>query len=157
MENQPVTHSTFVIERSYPQSPERVFAAFADPTRKRRWIAEGEGRELLEFDMDFRIGGTERARSRMKEGTPFPGAVLGNDTVYQDIQPNRRIVIAYAMSIAERRFSASLATFEFLPSENGTTLIFTDQGAYFEGSDGPQRRETGWRKLLDLVAGELTR
>ncbi len=41
MEQLSVTHSTFVIERSYPTSPERVFAAFADPAKKRRWFAEG--------------------------------------------------------------------------------------------------------------------
>ena len=29
-------HNTFVVERSYSQSPERVFAAFAQPARKRR-------------------------------------------------------------------------------------------------------------------------
>ena len=43
MEKLSVTHSTFVIERSYPTTPERVFAAFADPAKKRRWLAEGEG------------------------------------------------------------------------------------------------------------------
>ena len=36
-----VTHATFVIERSYPKAPGRVFAAFADPDKKRRWFAEG--------------------------------------------------------------------------------------------------------------------
>ena len=157
MENRSVTHSTFVIERSYPTPPERVFAAFADPAKKRRWLGEGEGRDLVEFEMDFRAGGTERSRSRFKEGTPFPGTIMGNDTVYQDIVPDDRIVIAYAMTIGDRRISASLATFEFLPTENGTDLIFTDQGAYFEGADGPQMREGGLRHLLERAAKELAR
>ena len=38
-----VNHSTFVIERTYPASPQQVFRAFSDPGRKRRWFAEGEG------------------------------------------------------------------------------------------------------------------
>jgi uncharacterized protein YndB with AHSA1/START domain len=42
MDQQPVIHNTFVVERSYPVKPERVFAAFADPAQKRRWYAEGE-------------------------------------------------------------------------------------------------------------------
>ena len=37
MSQKSVTHSTFVIERYFPASPERVFAALADPARKRRW------------------------------------------------------------------------------------------------------------------------
>ena len=42
MESPTVIHSTFVIERNYPTTPERVFAALADPVKKRRWFAEGE-------------------------------------------------------------------------------------------------------------------
>jgi uncharacterized protein YndB with AHSA1/START domain len=74
MEKLSVTHSTFVIERSYPTTPERVFAAFADPAKKRRWFAEGR-----EFEMDFRVGGGEHSRFHMKDGTP-----LANDTSYHD-------------------------------------------------------------------------
>ncbi len=154
MENRSVTHCTFVIERTYGSGPERVFSAFSDPAKKRRWFAEGEKRDVLEFEMDFRAGGREVIRSRSKEG-PFAGAEFTNHTTYQDIVPNQRIVLAYTMSMGDRRFSASLATLEFLPAEKGTNLIFTDQGAFFEGSDGPKIREDGWRKLLEALAKEL--
>jgi uncharacterized protein YndB with AHSA1/START domain len=152
-----VTHSTFTIHRNYPVKPERVFAAFADPAKKRRWFGEGEGRNLEQHDMDFRVGGAERIHYRMKEGTPFPGAALINHTTYQDIVPGQRIVMAYTMAFEDRRFSASLATIEIVPAANGTDLIFTEQGAYFEGSDGPKGREHGWNKLLDELAAELAR
>jgi hypothetical protein len=55
------------------------------------------------------------------------------------------------MAIDGKCISASLATVEFLPSEDGTDVIFTHQGAFFEGSDGPQMREAGWRKLLSRL------
>ena len=157
MAERSVTHGTFVIERTYPATPERVFAAFADPGKKRRWFGGGEGREVEEFQMDFRVGGSERARYRFKAGTRFPGSELTNHTNYQDIVEGRRIVMAYTMSLDDRRFSASLATIELLPEGSGTVLIFTEQGAYFEGSDGPEMREAGWRKLLEHLAGELAR
>jgi uncharacterized protein YndB with AHSA1/START domain len=157
MEQLSVIHSTFVIERSYPATPERVFAAFADPAKKRRWFIEGENHEVEEFEMDFRIGGNERARIRFKEGSPIQGMVITNNTRYQDIVPNRRLVIAYAMTLGDKPMSASLATVELLPSEKGTDLIFTHQGAYFEGADGPQMREQGWHKILERLAKELTR
>jgi uncharacterized protein YndB with AHSA1/START domain len=152
-----VIHSTFTIQRNYPVKPERVFAAFADPAKKRRWFGEGEGRDLEAHEMDFRVGGSERICYRMKEGTPFPGTALINHTNYQDIVPNRRIVMAYTMTLGDRRFSASLATVELVPAGDGTDLIFTEQGAYFEGADGPRGREHGWTKLLETLAGELAR
>jgi uncharacterized protein YndB with AHSA1/START domain len=157
VEERSVTHNTFVIERSYPAMPERVFAAFADPTKKRRWFTEGEGIAVEEFAMDFRVGGMECVRSRFQEGTPFPGVALTNVTIYQDIVPNRRIVMTSTMILGDKRISVSLATVEFLPTEKGTDLLFTHQGAFFEGSDGPQMREEGWHVLFGQLETELTR
>jgi uncharacterized protein YndB with AHSA1/START domain len=157
MEERSVTHSTFVIERSYPTTPERVFAAFADPARKSRWFVEGEGLKVEEFVMDFRVGGKERGRFRFKKGTQFEGTTLTNDTFYQDIVPNRRVVIAYTMTLGDKRISASLATFEFLRTDKGTDLIFTEQAAFFEGADGTQIRQEGWRQLLEQLGKELAR
>jgi hypothetical protein len=35
--------------------------------------------------------------------------------------------------------------------------LFTEQGAYFEGADGPAVREEGWSKLLDQLTEKLER
>src|SRR5262249_13776515 len=129
MPERSVTHSTFVIERTYPKPPDRVFAAFADPASKRRWYAEHESMSLEEFEMDFRVGGRNYVRYTFGPNTPFPGATLINNTTYQDIVAGHRIVVAYTMAIGDNRFSASLATFEFAPSGEGTALTFTEQGA----------------------------
>lgn len=155
MPDRSVTHSTFVLERNFPATPERVFAAFADPSKKRRWYAEEGSRKVDEFEMEFRVGGRERLRSRLGADTPFPGTPLINETTYQDIVPNRRIVTAYTMTLGDRCISASLVTFELLPAAKGTALVLTHQGAFFEGSDGPERREAGWKQLLEQLSGAL--
>jgi uncharacterized protein YndB with AHSA1/START domain len=157
METQPVTHSTFVIERIYPTTPERVFAAFSDPAKKRRWFVDGKGSEIQDFKMDFRVGGLEHRRFLITADNPVKGSVITNSTTYQDIIPNRRIVLAYTMSMADKPFSASQSTFEFVPTEKGTKLLFTEQIAFFENSDGLEMRQDGWRKLLDALGLELAR
>lgn len=148
-----VIHNTFVLERTYPTTAERVFEAFSDPAKKKRWYAEGSERhDAEEFMMDFRVGGSECTRYRFKEGTPFPGLAFINDGTYLDIVTNQRVVMASAMVIGDRRISASLVTVELLPAGSGTNLVLTHQGAFFKGSDGPQMREEGWRKLLERMA-----
>jgi uncharacterized protein YndB with AHSA1/START domain len=145
-----VVHSTFSIERTYPSPPARVFAAFANQETKRRWFAEGEGWQVDEFTVDFRVGGREIARFRFKGGSP-----MGNDTAYLDIVPDRRIVFAYTMTVRDRRISVSLATVEIAPAGAGSRLVYTEQGAFFEGADAARQREHGCRELLEKLADEL--
>jgi uncharacterized protein YndB with AHSA1/START domain len=148
MEERSVTHSTFVIERDYPAAPERVFSAFSDPAKKRRWFQDEEQAKIAEFAMDFRVDGFDRKQFHSKEGD----FTFTNNTVYRDIVPNRRIVFAYNMSVGPQVISSSLATIELLPMGEGTKLIFTEQSAFFEGADGPKSREHGWRLLLENLA-----
>lgn len=153
-----VTHGSFTLERKYPQPPAKVFAAFADPAKKRRWFAESKDVVLDSFESDFRIGGRERSRFRFPghPQAPIPaGTPMGNDGVFLDIVPDRRIVIAYSMSMKEVPFSASLATFELIADGTGTRLVATEQGAFFENSDGIEMRQQGWRQLLEALAREL--
>ena len=155
MSSPSTVHSTFVIERSYPAKPDRVFAAFADPAKKRQWFATSEHHDLEEFSSDFKVGGSERARYRFNANSPFPGVELTNDGTYQDIVLNRRIVTASNMAMAGHIFSSSLVTIELLPTAEGTDLICTHQGAFFEGSGGPEMREEGWRKIFENLDKEL--
>ena len=71
---QATIHNTFVLERHFPQRPARLFSAFSQPALKRRWYAEGD-HDILDFHMDFRLGGDEKYRYRFREG---PVAVARN-------------------------------------------------------------------------------
>ncbi|HXA00265.1 MAG TPA: SRPBCC family protein [Candidatus Dormibacteraeota bacterium] len=150
MEINRATHATIILERKFPVPPERVFAAFSDPAKKRKWFADGEGAKIESYELDFRVGGKEVTRMHFPD---FPACT--NDTYFLVIVPNHRIVIAYTMTMNDHAFSSSQTTFELIPSENGTTLVFTEQAAFFEKSDGPKLREDGWRQLFDQLARTL--
>jgi len=149
-----VNHSTFVVERNYPQSPARVFASFAEAGRKRRWYAEGE-HEIQEYDLDFRVGGAEHFRYRFKEGHPIAGSEINNESMYQDIVPEQRIVFTQKMSLNGKPVSVAVITLEFLPAGEGTDLVLTNQGTYVGWPDGAKMVEMGWNGLLDRLRGDV--
>ena len=145
-----VYHATFSIERTYPQSPARVFFAHADQAMKRRWLAEGEGWQVFEFTVDFRVGGAETSRFSYQGGPE-----ISYDASFQDIVANQRIVFVYRMAFAGKPMSASLATIEMEPAGSGTRLTYTEQGAYFDDPNAAKSREEGSRELLEKLAAEL--
>lgn len=148
-------HNTFVIERTFPTSPARVFAAFADPAKRRRWYAESTSHSIERFEMDFRVGGAERSAYKMGATTPFPGVELANEGAYYDIVPDQRVIVGTAMTMGGTRISVALITFEFHATDAGTRLVCTHQAAFFENSGGWEMRQRGWQALFDRLAAEL--
>ena len=147
----PVIHRSFTIERSYPASAARVFRALADPRKKRRWFAEGEGFVVEGYTLDFQVGGFERTRFRYGASGP----PMTTDAVYLDIVEDERVVFAYAMTVAGRPMSSSLGTMELVPEPSGTLLRFTEHTAFVDGQDGSAGRREGSLGLLESLAREL--
>jgi len=144
-----------VIERSYNKPLSTVFSAFQDPSKKRKWYADGGSHEVEAFESDFRVGGVERLRYLFKGGTPFPGVIVENDGTHKEIAKDSRIVIESSMALGGKCISVVLVTFEFQPDGSGTKLVCTHQGVFFEGADGPQMREMGWKALLDRLSNSV--
>jgi uncharacterized protein YndB with AHSA1/START domain len=145
-----VTHTTFVIERTYPVGPSSVFAAFADPELKERWFTMPPDWVDTEHTLDFRVGGRETNR-----GGPEGGLVHLFDARYQDIVENERIVYAYDRHLDEQLISVSLATIELAGVGSGTRMIFTEQGAFLDGLEDPAEREHGTNLMVDALGAAL--
>ena len=147
MSGRSVEHGTFVVDRRYEVSPERAFAAWAEPEAKARWLVDPGVR----LELDFRVGGRERSR-----GTAPDGRAYSYEALYHDIVPAQRIVYTYEMHLEGTRISVSLATVEFTPvAGSGTHLVFTEQGAFLDGHESPAGRAEGMGSLLDALDKEV--
>ena len=92
-------------------------------------------------------------RYRFRPGHPIEGQVISNEGRFQDIVPGQRIVTAQTMMLQDKRLFSALVTMEFVADGDGTNLICTNQGAFYEaaGPDFPKMIEQGWRGLLQAV------
>jgi uncharacterized protein YndB with AHSA1/START domain len=156
MTERPVIHHTFEIERTFPASASRVFAAFASKEAKDTWGDTGDlsepGADSGGTEFDFRIGGHERF------GMGYQGITYRYDARYYDIVPDQRIIYSYEMYANDARISVSVATITFAATAEGTALTWTEQGAYLDGFDGdeaPQLRRGGTAEMLDGLAKYL--
>jgi uncharacterized protein YndB with AHSA1/START domain len=143
-------HATFVIERSYPVQPAKVFGAWADPAAREIWMDDPEyPSDGSKYELDFRVGGHERSSGITPEG----GTYRYEGLIY-DIVPDQRIVYSYEMYAGQDRGSVSLATVEFVAEGSGTKLTYTEQGTFLDGIEKPElRRELGW--MLDNLGKYL--
>ncbi len=142
------TQATFVIERTYEASPERVWSAWADPQRKREWF--GPKALKAEHELEFRVGGHERMSVRTPDG-----ALYLFDSELRDIVEQRRIVHTYEMYLDEQRISVSVATVELEPIGAATRLTLTEHGVYLDGLDTAAEREHGTREMLSALGAAL--
>lgn len=149
MKERSVEHATFTIERTYDAPPQRVFTAFADPAARIRWLSL-DGMDTAEYELDFRVGGREFSR-----GGPAGGPTYTAEGRYANIVADERIVYAYAMDADGVPLSVSLTTVEFRPTDRGTRLTLTEQGAFLDGMDRPDHRSQGISAQLDNLAEQL--
>jgi len=145
-----VVHGSFTVRREYPAPVAMVFNAFADKQAKAKWFAGPDGWKELIRDMDFRVGGQERAKGR------FPnGHESDFQCEYRDIVPNERIVYVYDMYVNGTKISVSLATVSFETVGKGTKLTITEQGAFLDSYDDAGGREHGTGILMDQLGKSL--
>jgi uncharacterized protein YndB with AHSA1/START domain len=147
MTERSIAHGTFVLERTYPATPARVFRAWSDPTIKQRWFGGGAEPKIFEF----REGGRELVESGEGEFQ------FGFDVRYEDIVENVRIIYTYYMTMGGKRISVSVAAIELFAEGDGTRMTVTEHGCFLDGLDNMEQRRRGTEQLLGALGDELAR
>jgi uncharacterized protein YndB with AHSA1/START domain len=148
------------IVRVFDAPCERVWRAWTDPDRVRRWWGP-TGFATPVYQSDFRVGGVYLYCMRSPEGQDFWGT-----GVYREIVPLERIVATD--SFADEQGHVVPATHYGMsadwPLELLVTVTFEDHGgetkvtlrhAGFAPGEDRDGAQTGWRQSFDKLADAL--
>ena len=138
-------HDTILVERNFMASPERVFAAWADPKAHGLWKFPGDDWELAEFENDFRVGGREKSCFGPKGDPKYC-----SDGNYLDIVPQSRIVSAGTMHDGIDAYFRHAVLRRAACRGTGTRLILTDQSrSSMAAKNPPNANRVGERYWTD--------
>jgi uncharacterized protein YndB with AHSA1/START domain len=135
------TKPSLTLKRRLKAPPAKVFAAWIDPEKVKRWMGPGEVK-ALKVECEPRVGG--RYRWLMQNPAGEEHDVSG---VYREFVRNEKLVFTWAWkSMPERE---SLVTVELKPDGDGTLLTLTHEQFFDE--DARNRHQQGWVGALDKM------
>jgi len=135
---------SLTLKRRLPAPPAKVFAAWTDPEKIKRWM--GPGDIVTERAVsDPRAGGRYRIEMRSPDGKPHN---VGG--VYREVVANEKLVFTWAWDAApgDEPYE-SLVTVLFKPDDGGTLLTLTHERLFDEESR--EGHEKGWNGALDKL------
>jgi uncharacterized protein YndB with AHSA1/START domain len=137
---------SLTIKRRFNASPAKVFAAWTDPEKVKRWMSPGEVK-MLSAESDARTGGRFRWVMQAPDGEHHD--VSG---VYREVIPNEKLVFTWAwISTPERE---SLVTLTFKADGDGT--LFTMVHEQFFDETARDNHNKGWTSAMGKLDKYLT-
>jgi uncharacterized protein YndB with AHSA1/START domain len=137
-----------VVERVIRAKPERVFAAFADPTSLARWMCPSDDMTHASVELDFRVGGRFRI---VMHGAERDYAQHGE---YLAIEPGRRIQMTWISEFLPEAERRTRVTVHFEPEGDATRVrLVHDELPAGETYDG---HVSGWARILSCLSDAIT-
>ena len=139
---------SFELDRTYPATPERVWAAWTDADQLQRWVLPDPEWRLSSCEVDPREGGGYRLRF----GPRPAGDAYRETATYTVFEPVERLVLD-VLTEGEDMSESSRCTVLLVPVEGGTRLELTVEGL----SDGEtaEGMRVGWTWCLEGIAAHL--
>ena len=129
------------IKRRFKASPQKVFSAWTDPEKVKRWMGPGEVK-TIRAENDVRVGG----RYRIVMQTPS-GEEHDVSGVYREVIANEKLVFTWAWKSTPER--ESLVTLTFKPDGSGTLMTLTHEQFFDE--EARDRHNAGWIGSFDKL------
>lgn len=132
------------VTRDFAAPPERVFDAWLDPAQARRFLFATEGGEVIQCDIDARVGGSARIVDQREAGDAV------HRLRYETIERPRRLVFLFSADPAdEGRWTR--VTVEIAASNGGSALTLTHE-MHPEWAAYEDRTREGWTMILASLA-----
>ena len=141
MDTKTATKPSLTLKRRLNAPPAKVFAAWIDPEKVKRWMGPGEVK-ALHAECDARVGGRYRWVMQAPSGEEYD--VSG---VYREVVANEKLVFTWAWKSAPEQ--ESLVTVTFKPDGDGTLLTVTHE--QFSNEDSRNQHQNGWTGALDKL------
>jgi len=132
---------SLTLKRHLKAPPAKVFAAWTDPEKVKRWMGPGET-TTKHAESDPRVGG----RYRIVMQTPS-GQELDVGGVYREVVPDQKLVFTWAWKSTPE--DESLVTLLFRPDGDGTLLTVTHE--QFVDDQARDGHKQGWNGALDKL------
>jgi uncharacterized protein YndB with AHSA1/START domain len=129
---------SLTLKRRFAAPPQKVFSAWIDPEKVKRWMGPGEIKAVL-AEVDPRVGG--RYHWVMQNPAGEQHDVSG---VYREVIPNEKLVFTWAWKSSPERESLVTVTFK---SDGGGTLMTVLHEQFFD-DDARDRHNQGWEGAL---------
>jgi uncharacterized protein YndB with AHSA1/START domain len=139
------TKPSLTVNRRFKAPPAKVFAAWTDPEKMKRWMGP-PGVEGLRCEIDARVGGRYRLVMKSPDGEEHD--VSG---IYREVVPNEKLSFTWAWKSTPER--ESLVTLTLKPDGEGTMLTLLHEQFLDETARDHHRQ--GWMGSLDKLENFL--
>jgi uncharacterized protein YndB with AHSA1/START domain len=141
MDTQTATKPSLTIRRRLKASPAKVFSAWTESEKIKRWFGPGAV-QCTHAEFDLRVGGRYMIAAASPDGEKHQvGGTI------REVVPNQKLVYTWAWhSMPERE---SLVTVEFKPDGDGTMLTLRHEQLFDEATR--DRHQHGWNGALDKL------
>ncbi len=144
------TERELVITRVFDAPRALVFKAWTEPERIKQWWGP-RGFTTLSCEMDLRLGGAWRTRSRSPKGTEH-----AEHGVFREIVEPERIVFTQAWEDAEGKPKHETLVTVTFADHDGKTLLTFHQGV-FESITSRNEHGEGWSSAFELLVEYLAK